>query len=77
MYQRLYPKIPAGNLGRFETTYRMEGAVVEGFMDTIRAGLPTLVAMSEDDAMQYLEWTFRIFIQGWGSALAWRDTLTS
>lgn len=75
MYQRLYPKLPTGNLARFEATYQMEGAVVDSFMSTVNAGLPTLAAMTEDDAMQYLEWTFRIFMQGWGNALEWSKTL--
>lgn len=75
MYQRIYPKIPAGNMARFQTTYEMERGVVEGFMETVQAGIPMLEKMPETEAMEYLEWTFRIFMRGWGSALAWRDTL--
>jgi len=75
MYHRIYSGIPAGDLRKLDITYRMESKVVDGFLDAIQGLFGYLERLDADEAKDILEQYFRMFMAGWGRALAWREEL--
>lgn len=71
MYHRLYANIPPGDRERFHAAYDMEVGVIHSFMGTVEPGIPMIAEMPEEEAQQYLEWVFQVFMAGWGQGIAW------